>query len=71
MLEKSFILEQSLIFLNIVNPAFVKRQFVGVYNKDLLNPFANALKNLVQQTHGLSQVRMVWMKSQQLELLFM
>ena len=28
------------------NPAFVKKQLVGVYNKNLLNPFANALKKL-------------------------
>ena len=28
------------------NPGFVKKQLVGVYSKDLLHPFANALKKL-------------------------
>ena len=51
------------------NPAFVKKQLVGVYDKSLLMPLQRLLKSLDLLMLGLYPATMEWMKSPQQEKL--
>ena len=51
------------------NPAFVKKQLVGVYDKTLLMPFAKALKKLGSTNAWIVSSENGWMKLPQQEKL--